>query len=250
VRIGWRTVALVGLAVAAVAVPVAGRGRDRAAPQDHPGSPAGSAVAVHTHGDGHHQLPTEPVTAAQRAAADELLGRTMEALWTWLDDDAVAEAGFRPTVGGLAGYDHLVNWSWIDDDVVLDPEHPESLVYRVDPDGRRTLEAAMFVLPEDTADADVPEVGGPLTQWHRHDNLCFGPEHEVEGEAQRDLRSLAVTPGVCPPGQSIGLASPMLHVWVVPRPCGPFAPLEGEGSGIALREAEDRPAPPDCPGGS
>ena len=37
----------------------------------------------------------------------------------------------------------------------------------------KRLVAAMFMLnPGDTL-ADVPELGGKLTQWHVHDNLCF-----------------------------------------------------------------------------
>lgn len=40
-----------------------------------------------------------------------------------------------------------VHWDLIKDGVILDPNRPESLVYRVKPDGARILEAALFILP-------------------------------------------------------------------------------------------------------
>ena len=71
------------------------------------------------------------------------------------------------------GYEHYIQWDWIDDDVWLDPDHPESLVYRVEPDGSRTLVSAMYMLPNSMALDDVPDGGGALMQWHVHGDLCF-----------------------------------------------------------------------------
>lgn len=53
---------------------------------------------------------------------------------------------------------------------VLDPNEPESLVYRNTPDGQ-VLEAAMYILPH--IDMPIPDVGGSLTTWHNHGDLCF-----------------------------------------------------------------------------
>jgi hypothetical protein len=58
-----------------------------------------------------------------------------------------------------------------------------------------------------------------LTQWHVH-NLCLKPGTLTGGKPRPD--------GSCPanferPKDSV----PMIHVWIVPRPCGPFSALEG-----------------------
>ena len=37
--------------------------------------------------------------------------------------------------------------------------------------------------------------------------------------------------GQCAPGTSKAGNTPMLHVWVIRNPCGPFAALEGIGAG-------------------
>jgi hypothetical protein len=71
---------------------------------------------------------------------------------------------------------------------------------------------------------DVPDIAGSLTQWHDHRNLCW-----------QGLRVVATTPdgtqAGCPAGTELRLTPPMLHVWVVPNECGPFAGLEGHDSG-------------------
>ncbi|MGH9259184.1 MAG: hypothetical protein ACRD08_04680, partial [Acidimicrobiales bacterium] len=50
---------------------------------------------------------------------------------------------------------------------------------------------------------------------------------------------LAPPPQECPPGTTrIGDPVPMVHVWIIPHECGPFAALEGIGAGqIAAGEA-------------
>jgi hypothetical protein len=197
----------------------------------HPAPPAG-------------QPPGNGVTPDQQAAADKLLADTKAALPQWSDESKVAAAGFR-TLGDFGtGYDHLVNWNWIDDGTVLDPNHPESLVYRVTPQGR-VLEAAMYVLPFGTAPQDIPDVGGALTQWHVHNNLCFTPERITDGYPQRLVNGLTDAAGNCPRGQKLPPA-PMLHVWIVEHPCGPFASLEGVGGGQAVDEPQDPNADPAC----
>ena len=72
----------------------------------------------------------------------------------------------------VTGDEHLINWGFINDDHVLDPDHPESLVYNVR-SGHRELESAMFMLPPGSSLDKVPDIGGALTQWHIHNNLCF-----------------------------------------------------------------------------
>jgi hypothetical protein len=112
----------------------------------------------------------------------------------------------------------------------------------VTPDGRRTLAAAMFILPPG---GDVPDIGGTLTQWHIHNNLCFTPEQLVDGHPQRRVMGLTSEDGTCDRGERLPDA-PMLHVWIVDHPCGPFSALEGVGAGQAIDEAQDPTADPDC----
>jgi hypothetical protein len=80
----------------------------------------------------------------------------------------------------------------------------------------------MYQLPFGRRFADVPDVGGPLTQWHVHANLCLTNDPQ-----QKILAGFTAISGSCPPGTSKASNTPMLHVWVVPTPCGPFAALEG-----------------------
>ena len=217
----------------------------------HPGVPA-DQPADHPAGhpapqDGHggHGTGAEPpgsgVTPEQRAAADGLLAATKATLPQWTDEAAHA-AGFRTIGDGGTGTEHLVNWRWITDDVVLDPNRPESLVYNVSPDGTRQLAAAMFILPPG---ADVPDVGGTLTQWHIHNNLCFSPETDVDGHPARRVIGLTTDQGTCTRGERLPDAA-MLHVWIVDHPCGPFSSLEGVGAGQAIDEAQDPHADPAC----
>jgi hypothetical protein len=78
--------------------------------------------------------------------------------------------------------------------------------------------------------ADVPEVGGKLTQWHVHNNLCFsGPR----------VAGLTDAEGNCGAGLTKGTETPMIHVWTEPHPCGPFAALEGVAGGT-IKEGEER----------
>ena len=99
----------------------------------------------------------------------------------------------------------------------------------------KTLEAAMYMLPSGTALDDVPDIGGPLTQWHIHDNLCFTTDPVAP-----QVADLTDADGTCPPGQQrFDPRVPMMHVWIIPNKCGPFASLEGVGAG-QINEGEQR----------
>jgi len=158
----------------------------------------------------------------------------------------VHDAGFRSIHDGVTGTEHLVNWNWINDDTVLDPNHPESLVYNVSPDGKRTLAAAMYMAPAGTPDDEVPDVGGPITQWHIHNNLCYSPPEIVDGAPERHVVGLTRDGNCRAGGEFLSPHAPMLHVWVVEHECGPFSALEGVGAGQAITEAQDPNAPVDC----
>ena len=164
----------------------------------------------------------EGVTPAQQAEAELVLAATLYKLPQFADPVVADGRGWKSIGDGATGDEHFVNVSTFDDGKILDPDAPESLVYEMI-DGKKTLVAAMFMLWPGATMADVPDTGGDLMQWHIHDNLCFNAAGKVAG-----LRA----PGApCNGGLVKGGESPMIHVWIQPHPCGPFAALEGVGGG-------------------
>lgn len=171
----------------------------------------------------------EGVTPQQQAAAENLLAITIVRLARFADPDAIGAMGFVSIGDGFLGHEHYLNVANMNDDRILDPDYPESLVFDTSVSPKK-LVAAMYMLNKgDTLD-DVPELGGNLTQWHVHDNLCFSGAR-VAGLTDAD--------GNCGPGLTKGDATPMIHVWTEPHPCGPFAALEGVAGGT-IAEGETR----------
>ncbi|HUF34210.1 MAG TPA: hypothetical protein VMN58_13480 [Acidimicrobiales bacterium] len=173
------------------------------------------------------------VTPEQVAEAERLVAITLERLPKYADP-AVAEAdGFRSIGDGSTGHEHYVNWSYIDDEHIFNPDFPESLVYEVN-GAEKTLVAAMYMLPRGETLETVPDIGGDLIQWHVHEDLCYTPEpgaHRVGGFVQAD--------GSCRPPLIDGPRTPMIHVWIAPHRCGPFASLEGIAGG-RIADGEER----------
>jgi hypothetical protein len=178
--------------------------------------------------------PTQPidlsgidgVTPQQQAAAENLVAVTVVRLPHWADYHTAEAAGFHSIGDGATGFEHFINWNWINDTVTMDPDHPESLVYQPQPDGSKKLVSAMYMLPDTTKLTDVPNIGGALMQWHIHDNLCFTSDPVAPRVA-----GLVDGSGSCSPGLQKFVPAPMIHVWIVPHQCGPFAALEGVGAG-------------------
>ena len=209
---------------------------------------AGSA-ATGGHAGGDHTTPTpapvpydpakpidlsgvEGVTPEQQAFAENLVAVNVVRLPQWSDPAVAEAAGFRSIGDAGTGHEHYIQWDWIDDDVWLDPDAPESLVYEPQPDGSKKLVSAMYMLPTDMTLADVPDYGGKLMQWHIHDNLCFTDDPEAP-----QVGGLRPANGTCRPPLVVRAQAPMIHVWIVPNECGPFAALEGVGAGtVAVGE--------------
>lgn len=164
----------------------------------------------------------EGVTPEQQAAAENLIAVTLHGLPQWADPTYAEANGFRSIGDGFTGIEHLVNEANMDDDVILDPDVPESLVYDTS-DGGRRLVAAMYMLKRGTPLEQAPDLGGNLMQWHTHDNLCYNAEGKVRG--------ITDASGACPTGLVKPVETPMIHVWLEPHPCGPFAALEGIAGG-------------------
>lgn len=166
------------------------------------------------------------VTPQQQAYAENLVAATVRDLPQWADLDAVEAAGFRSIGDGATGHEHYMQWDWIDDDVILDPDYPESLVFEPQPDGSKKLVSAMFMMPSGTPIDDVPDFGGALMQWHVHGDLCFTDDPEAPQVA--GVKPVGAT---CPAPLVDGTLAPMIHVWITPHECGPFAALDGIAGG-------------------
>jgi hypothetical protein len=220
-----------------------------------------STTTAHTHGDtspttaaddhsasGQHGQPTvayDPtkpidlsgvpgVTPEQQAFAENLVAVNVVRLPQWADPAVAEAAGFHSIGDADTGFEHYIQWDWIDDDVWLDPDAPESLVYAPQPDGSKKLVSAMYMLPQDITLEEVPDYGGALMQWHVHDDLCLTRDRvapQVEGLTNPD--------GTCGPGLVKLKEWAMIHVWIAPHECGPFASLEGVGAG-SIRAGEER----------
>jgi hypothetical protein len=203
---------------------------------------AGGAGGGHTHSvalPAKEYDPTKPidlsgvdgVTPEQQARAENLIAITLLRLPQWADYHTAEAAGFVSIGDGVTGHEHFINVDYFTDGRILDPDHPESLVYEPQQDGSKKLVSAMFMLDPSKTLNDVPDIGGKLTQWHIHNNLCFTATGQVAG--------LTGVDGTCRPGLNKGNEAPMIHVWITKHPCGPFAALEGVGAG-QIKDGETR----------
>jgi len=234
---------------------------------DHAGDGHGGgahAADAHTSGAAHHETgdgddhadvvvapreydPTKPidlggvegVTPEQQARAENLIVVSLARLPQFSDTATAEAAGFHSIGDAATGDEHYINWSYVNDDKILDPDYPESLVYQMR-DGRKTLVAAMFMLPDGTTLDAVPDVGGKLTQWHVHNDLCFTDDPVAPRLAfGAGAGPVVGSDNPCPPPTQKRANVPMMHVWIVPHPCGPFAALEGVGAG-QIKPGEER----------
>ncbi len=193
----------------------------------HPGGGSG--------GGGGHPHPTAPQpgggdeyeypstwTAQQVAFADDLRADTEAALPRFAKASAAVAAGFIwiGDGGQVGGYRHYINLAWIGDSRILDPAYPESLVYLTTASGP-VLQAAMYMLPFNHTVDDIPTELEWLPGWHIHENLCFRPNLTLGG--------LKPPGGSCPPGTSLFVTPPMMHVWIAANGCGPFAGVDEFG---------------------
>ena len=163
------------------------------------------------------------VSPEEQARAENLIAETLSHVGKFADP-AVAEAdGFRSINDGATGYEHFINGAFRADGEVLNPDRPESLVYQRSGAGKK-LVAVMYMAEPGTTLETTPPLGGALTQWHIHDNLCFRADTGA-------VAGLTTADGSCRAGLVKPEAVPMIHVWIVPHRCGPFAALDGIAGG-------------------
>jgi hypothetical protein len=166
-----------------------------------------------------HPLDLHLATTPQRRRARALLERTRRAArarfptlaaaqrrgyrgnphrgywWKWAGDRYVKVRG-RPRLL------HLDRPAYMHDGRLLDPRHPESLVYLRRSPGWKLI-AFMYRAPT----GPVPMPGGQITRWHLHGGCAAAariPKHNV---SVRDRR--------CPKGKVLHYGrTAMMHVWL------------------------------------
>src|SRR3546814_19940583 len=110
--------------------------------------------------------------------------------------------GFHSIGDGFLGHEHYLNAENMNDDKILDPDHPESLVYDTSVTPKRLVAAIYMLNAGDTLD-DVPDVGGARTRWPIPDNPCFAPTGRVS--------ALTDTHAAVRPGLPNGHDTPQMH---------------------------------------
>jgi hypothetical protein len=151
-------------------------------------------------------VPSGTPTAKEQAAANALVARTTAAVARYASLSAATAAGYVPATNPNGYEVHYANWQTVRSGDVLDPDHPSSLVYANTVKGPVLL-GAMYLGAGPCIPG--PDVGGPLTQWHAHDDLCLSATtHQVVGKTD--------TAGTCATGVHNTNTYFMLHVWVAP----------------------------------
>jgi hypothetical protein len=202
---------------------------------DGPGAVAGHhahAGGVAAPGTVLPAIPARSATPGEIAAAEQLVSTARTALARYADPAVAAADGFQ--VAGMHGIDfHASNPGYEHDGRVLDPAHPETLVYGVAPDGRPVLLGAMFLMP--AIGESGPTVGGPLTVWHAHEHVCL--QLTPPG-----LAGLLSPLGTCPIGTfDLPLTAQMIHIWIVPGAPDPIGDLDDAWKRAYLQTTVTKP---------
>jgi hypothetical protein len=182
-------------------------------------TPASATAALHDHGT--TTTATRQPTATELEAAAKLVADTKAAVARYARLDAAIASGYKPMEPLDGEIVHYVNTTFMADAYVLDPQHVQSLIYFNGKDGP-VLIGAMYIMP--TRAENGPQIGGPLTVWHQHNNICFDNTTgiAVAFVHSSDFDSTEKS-GSCPRGSTLRVTPQMLHVWLIDNPEGPFA---------------------------
>jgi hypothetical protein len=202
--------------------------------------------AAHGHGAGHvhaagghneaspnkHATGSCQPTSSQLGAATRLVADTKRGLTRFADLRDALAAGYAPHHPGREAIKHYFNPAFVTNGRVLDPVRPEGLLYAHTTRGPVVV-AALYLM--DRAGEPGKAVGGCLTAWHAHRNLCSSDPGNgvIDGVRNRD--------SACPRGQVPWAATSMLHAWVIDVPGGPFA-AHGRASAV-FRQLRATPRP-------
>jgi hypothetical protein len=152
-------------------------------------------------------------TAAQVEAAATLVKETDASLVRYQNIYNAFAAGYTYPAA-TNGEEHLIYEGDNPAYQGLNPEDPSSLVYALKKDHMPILLGAMYLMPEGVAG---PQIGGGLTRWHSHLEVCRGDRIIIAGFN-------FPLPGTCNPSTwHDQYTTQMLHVWVVNYPGGVFS---------------------------
>jgi hypothetical protein len=150
-------------------------------------------------------VPSTPPTATQRAAAQALVAAVTSDIAPYTNVQTAEADGYAPMSAARGPMTHYLNRSVVEQSDVLDPAHPSALMFANTVDGP-VLIGAMFLGPAPCQPG--PDIGGSLTQWHAHDNLCVSGG-QLTGKTNAD--------GTCTVGTHRDTSYFMLHVWTAPQ---------------------------------
>ena len=148
-------------------------------------------------------VPSGPPTASQQAAANQLVAQTEATLTNYTSLSAATAAGYTPATNPNGYMVHYANWQIARTDG-FDPTNPAFLMYANTVNGPKLM-GAMYLGPAPCTPG--PDIGGSLTQWHAHDNLCLSGG-QVVGQTSSS--------GTCAVGVHNTNTYFMLHVWTEP----------------------------------
>jgi hypothetical protein len=182
-------------------------------------------------GGGHagHESPARlnhPPTAEQKQWAVKFVEETKRVNASRFRTKAQARAAGYNDIGDGQHFTHA---KWRNDGKEMDPNYPESLVFGFGEMGK--LRAAMYNMEPSTTVNNVKDYAGNWIVWHGHDNLCW--QSDRPGTPGYTRLGGVVINGRC----SSGFKNPavlMVHTWMEPNKCGPFASIEGLGEGSCL----------------
>jgi hypothetical protein len=191
---------------------------------DHGNADGGHTDSGHTGGT----APTGPIVSvddprlspAQQQAARALVVSSRAMIASLPDRNALTAAGYVSAGDNSGGMSHWVKDEFTHDGREVDSRRIET--FMVQNSTGRTV-GAMYMLEPGRTMADVPDIAGELTIWHIHNPICFSTAqiwHFVSFASN----------GNCPPGSSVRMVPPMMHVWLEDQACGPFTGTEGHGA--------------------
>jgi hypothetical protein len=156
---------------------------------------------------------TNPPTAAQVQAAAILIKQTDASLVRFENVNNAIAAGYTERLA-TNGEEHLLCQNCSNAYQGLNPQDPSSLVYAINVKGHPPiLLGAMYLM----GNGNGPQVGGGLTRWHSHLEVCQNGRIIIAGFG-------VALPGSCNPSTwKDQYTTQMLHVWVVPYPGGVFS---------------------------
>ena len=157
---------------------------------------------------------TNAPTAAQVEAAANLIKETDASLVRFENVNNAIAAGYTYRLA-TNGEEHLLYDGGNPAYQGLNPQDPSSLVYATNVKGHAPiLLGAMYLMP---GSENGPQVGGGLTRWHSHLEVCQGGRIIVAGF------NVALRGHCDPSSWRDQYTTQMLHVWVVRYPGGVFS---------------------------